>query len=85
MNQKEARGLLKELLAKCELGADSFVIVEPDPNDKLSTGYKIRVKTSVDPHCRDQLRTITKKHDMAVVEEQSQIVVYKPKSKYGVV
>jgi hypothetical protein len=30
--------------------------------------------------CREQVKTITKKHDLAVIEEQNQIINYKPKS-----
>ena len=30
--------------------------------------------------CREQVKTITKKHDLAVIEEQNQIIAYKPKS-----
>ena len=30
--------------------------------------------------CREQVKTITKKHDLAVIEDQNQIIAYKPKS-----
>jgi len=54
--------------------------VEPGPEDALSTGYKIRVRAIVDNDCRQQIKRITKKNNLAVREEQNQIVVYKPKS-----
>jgi hypothetical protein len=83
MNKQEATSLLKELLAKCKLDSDSFILMEPNPKDTLSTGYKVRVKTVLNNECRCQIRKITKKYDLAVIEEQAHIVVYKPKSKHA--
>jgi len=80
MDKIEASSLLKELLAKCSLDSDSFVLEEPNLKDVLSSGYKIRIETILDNECRRQIREITKKYDLAVIEERSQIVVYKPKS-----
>jgi hypothetical protein len=81
MNKQEATSLLKELLAKCKLDSDSFILMEPNPKDRLSTGYKIRVKTVLNNECRCQIREITKRYDLAVIEEQTQIIVYKPQLK----
>lgn len=83
MNRQEARSFLKELLAKCNLGSDSFVLEEPTAKDILSTGYKIRIDTILDNECRQQIKEITKKHNLAVIEERSQIIVYKPKSNHS--
>ena len=83
MNKKEASLLLKEVLVKCNLSSESFVLVEPKPNDSLSAGYKLRIKTVLDNECRQQLRQITKEHNLAVIEETTEITVYKPKSKLG--
>ena len=83
MNKRKASSLLKELLAKCNLGSDSFVLMEPDPKDVLSKGYRIRIKTILDNECRQKLREITKKHDLAVIDEQIQIIVYKPKDNHA--
>ena len=81
MNKQEASSFLKELLAKCKMDSDSFILVEPNPSDTLSTGYKVRIKTVLNNECRKQIREITKKYDLAVIEEQIQIIIYKPKSK----
>ena len=81
MNKQEASSFLKELLTKCKMDSDSFILVEPNPSDVLSTGYKVRIKTVLNNECRKQIREITKKYDLAVIEEQFQIVIYKPKSK----
>ncbi len=82
MNKQEASGLLKMLLTECKLDSNSFILLEPNPQDSLSTGYKIRIKTIMDNDCRQQVKGITKRHDLAVVEEQNQIIVYKPKSNH---
>jgi hypothetical protein len=81
MNKQEAGSFLKELLIKCEMDSDSFILVEPNPKDTLSNGYKVRVKTILNNECRKQIREITKKYDLAVIEEEFQIIIYKPKSK----
>lgn len=80
MNKLEASNLLKTLLTECKLDSNSFILMEPNPKDILSTGYKIRIKTIMDNDCRRRIKGITKKCDLAVVEEQNQIIVYKPKS-----
>ncbi|MCW3995143.1 MAG: hypothetical protein NWE98_03210 [Candidatus Bathyarchaeota archaeon] len=82
MNRKEASAFLKELLAECKLDSDSFVLLEPNPKEAeaLSTGYKIRIKTILESECRQRIKEITKKYDLAVIEELNQIIVYKPKS-----
>ncbi len=82
MNKQEASSLLKILLTECKLDSNSFIFLEPKPEDSLSTGYKIRINAIIDNDCRNQIKEITKKHDLAVVEEQNQIIVYKPKSSY---
>jgi|WetSurSiteA1Bulk_404760.scaffolds.fasta_scaffold170224_1 hypothetical protein len=83
MNKQEASSLLKELLAECKLDSSSFILMEPNPKDTFSSGYKITIKTTVDKECRQQLREITKKYDLAVIEEDVQITVYKPKPKHA--
>jgi len=56
------------------------MLIAPNRNDTLSKGYKIRIKASMSNACREQVKTITKKHDLAIIEEQNQIIAYKPKS-----
>lgn len=81
MNKQEASSLLKEVISKCSLDSESFFLVEPNPEDTLSTGYKLRIKTILNNQCRQQLIQITKEHNLAVIEEQTQITVYKPELK----
>jgi hypothetical protein len=79
VDKQEASKFLKELLIKCKLDSNTYILMEPDPKDVLSTGYKVRIKTIMDNECRQEIKKITKKYDLAVSEEQYQIVVYKPK------
>ncbi len=81
MNKLDASSLLKEVLTKCELGKDTFILVAPDPKDTLSTGYKLKVKTAISQECRKRLIEVSKKHNLAVIEEHTQITIYKPASK----
>ena len=80
MDKQEASSFLKEVLSKCNLNSESFILVEPNPKDALSAGYKLRIKTTLDNECRQQLRQITKEHNLAVIEETTEITVYKPNS-----
>ena len=54
--------------------------MEPNSKDTLSKGYKIRIIASMNNSCRVQVKAITKKNNLAVIEEQNQIIIYKPKS-----
>lgn len=82
MNKQEANTFLKTLLTECKLTSNSFILLEPNPEDTLSTGYKIKIVAIMDNDCRQYIKGITKKHDLTVVEEQNQIMVYKPKSNH---
>jgi hypothetical protein len=83
MNRQDATYFLKELLVQCSLDSDSFILLEPNPKDTRSIGYTIRIKTVLENKCRGKLREITKKYNLAVIEEQNQIIVYKPKSNHA--
>jgi hypothetical protein len=83
MQKHEAAALLKEVLAECRLDKDSFILMEPNPQDALSSGYKIKIKAVIENPCRQQLKIITKRHDLAVSEEEDQIVIYKPRQPAG--
>ena len=83
MNKKEASEFLKELLTECKLDSNSFDLMAPIPGDALSAGYKIRIKAILEKDSRDKLKVITKKFDLAVIEEDNQIIVYKPKLPAG--
>ncbi len=80
MNKQDASALLKELLAECKLDSNSFVLMDPNPKDTLSAGYKLRIATVLDKETRQKLIEISKKHNLTVIEEHNQIIVYKPKS-----
>ena len=75
--------MLKELLAEFKLDSNSFILMEPNSKDTLSTGYKIRINAMLDNECRQKLRQLTRKHNLAVIEEQIQIIVYKPKPNHA--
>jgi len=66
-------------LSECKLDKNSFTLIEPNSSDTLSTGYKVKIKTVLDNDCKLKITKITKKHDLGIIIEESQIVVYKPK------
>jgi hypothetical protein len=79
MNKQEASTITKKILTVCKLDSNSFILLEHNSEDTLSTGYKIRVKAIIDNECRRQIKRITKELDFAVMEEEDQILIYKPK------
>jgi hypothetical protein len=85
MKKEEASGFLKEVLSECNLAANSFNLIEPDIKDTLSTGYKVQVKAVMQTEFRLKLKQITKKHDLAIAEEENQIIIYKPKTNHKIV
>jgi hypothetical protein len=57
--------------------------MESNPKDTLSTGHKIRISAMLDNVYRQKIRQLTKKINLPVIEEQIQIIVYKPKPNHA--
>ena len=79
MNKKEARTFEKKVLTECKIDPNSSTLIEPNSGDTLSTGYKVQIKAVMQNECRLRLKEITKKNNLAVKEEDNQIIIYKPK------
>jgi hypothetical protein len=79
MNKKEAKTFEKKVLTECKIDPQSSILVEPNPEDTLSTGYKVQIKAVMQNECRLRLKEITKKNDLAIKGEDNQIIIYKPK------
>jgi hypothetical protein len=83
MKKEEAKTFLKKLLENCNLKSNSFVLLEPDPKDTISIGYKVRITVAINNECRQKLKIITKESNLAVIERHSEIIVYRPRTKVG--
>ncbi len=83
MEKDEAKTFLKKMLENCNLDANSFVLLEPDPKDNVSIGYKVRITVALSHECRQKLKMITRESNLAVVERHNEIIVYRPKTKVG--
>jgi hypothetical protein len=79
MNKKEARTFEKKVLTECKIDPNSSTLLEPNSGDTISTGYKVQIKAVMQNECRLRLKEITKKNDLAIKEENNQIIIYKPK------
>jgi hypothetical protein len=79
MNKKEASTFEKKVLTECKIDPQSTTLVEPNPEDALSTGYKVKIETVMQNECRLRLKEIAEKYDLAIIEGHSQIIIYKPK------
>jgi hypothetical protein len=50
-----------------------------DENDPTSQGYQIHIVMSPDPEIKQQITSIAKNHDLAMKEENGEVIIYKPK------
>lgn len=78
MNRDEVITLLKKICSSCKtISPDSIVLTIPNPNNKISTGYRVRIK-SVDQENKNQIRCIIDDYGLSFFEDKEEIVIYKP-------
>jgi hypothetical protein len=75
--------VLKEITSKCA-GALSFTVsyidlVPPKPNDTLSKGYQIHIKSDICSEDRMTIQNILNSHQLAMKEVGDKLIIYKPK------
>ncbi len=80
MKRHEAITCLKEINATCRnMSADAVSLVNSKPNDDLSMGYQVHIKTVLDGETKLQIQSIAEKHSLAIKEENGKVVIYRPK------
>jgi len=83
MKRAEAIAIYKEIMkfAEC-MGSNVYNVSLSKKNDQTSEGYQIRIKTSVVNEIIEPIKDIAKKHNKAVKEEKTEIIVYEPKKNF---
>ena len=80
MNRHEAVTCLREINDTCQnMSPDSVTLFHSKPDDPLSTGYQVHIKAVLDSETKQQVRSITEKHSLALKEEKEKVVIYQPK------
>ena len=80
MKREQAVAVYKEImkLADC-MGTNAFNLKLSKIDDPHSEGYQIRITMESDAEIIEQIAVIAKKNNLAVREEKSEVIVYKPK------
>ena len=78
MERNEAVALLKEVAAACKDSDGTSVLVVPQVQNSLSTGFMLHIKKTLNPAEMKCIENILKKHNLAMHQEAGTILVYKP-------
>jgi hypothetical protein len=80
MKREEAVAIYKEIMKLADhMGSNAFNLKLSKIDDPHSEGYQIRITMASDTEIIEQITTIAKKNNLAVREEKSEVIIYKPK------
>lgn len=79
MKRDEAVTYLKEVLNSCEHMSPKAVSFEKSKVSDISTGYKIRIKGSIQEADKQMIKNIAQKYRLAVKEVNDELIIYRPK------
>ncbi len=80
MNRIEAVNYLKEVLIRCQELSPSSVCFE-NYKDTQTENYRVYIKGTIYESDREKLRALAKEHNLAMQENENEVVVYKPKDR----
>ncbi len=78
MERNEAVTLMKEVAVACKDSDGTSVLVVPQVQNSLSTGFMIHIKKTLDAGEMKCIENILKKHNLAMHQEAGTILIYKP-------
>ena len=80
MKREEAVAIYKEImkLADC-MGTNAFNLKLSKVDDPHHEGYQICITMVSDAEIMEKITAIAKKNNLAVREEKSEVIIYKPK------
>jgi hypothetical protein len=80
MNRDEAVACLKEIDASYKgIFANAISLVKSKPDNPISTGYELHIKTALDAETKIQLKGVAQKKGLELIEEKDEVIIYKPK------
>jgi hypothetical protein len=80
MKRHEAITCLREINSSCHNMSPAFVaIMDPKRDDQLAIGYQVHIQGVLDQEERTKILFILSKYDLALTEEPTKIIIYKPR------
>jgi hypothetical protein len=80
VNRAEAVALYKEIMNLCEdMRASAVNLIESKSNNPKATGYQVRIRAVLSNESAQQIRGVAEKLNLGVLEENGEVVIYKPK------
>jgi len=80
LNRTEAVAIYKEIMNSCEdMRASAVNLIESKSNNLKATGYQVRIRAVLSSEGAQQIRDIAEKLNLAVIEENGEVVIYTPK------
>jgi hypothetical protein len=80
LNREEAISIQKEILTSCQsLKEESISLVQANPEDTVSHGYQLHIKSKKIETDISSLRTIAEKHNLKVERKTENLaIIYRP-------
>ena len=80
MNRAEAVKIYKEIVNLSEtVGYNAFNLKLSEKDDPSAQNYQIRIMMSIDALINQQIISVAKKYNLAVKQENGEVIVYEPK------
>ena len=80
LKREEAILVLKELFEKCtNLDGHYLELLPPEASKKMSGGYKIQIKATLDEVTRNCMQDVLMKNHLTIkIEEEDSFTIYRP-------
>jgi hypothetical protein len=80
MRRDEVVACLREIDVSYKgIFSNAISLVKPKADSPISTGYQLHIKTALDAETKIQLTSIAQKKGLELIEEKSEVIIYKPK------
>ena len=81
MNRAKAVAVCKEIMNLAEsMGGNTFELRMSKEDDPTSQGYQICIRMAEDYEIKQQTKSIAEKHDLALKEENGDVIIYQLKN-----
>jgi hypothetical protein len=85
LKREEAILVLKELFEKCtNLDGHYLEMIPPNASSRLSGGYQIQIKATLDEETRTCMQDVLMKNQLTIkITEPDAFIIYRPTSKHN--
>jgi hypothetical protein len=78
VERNEAVALLKEVAHACKYSEEEAILIVPQVQNSLITGFMLHIKKTLDKSELECIEDILKKHKLAMQKQAGTILIYKP-------